>query len=739
MSFSKIKRRDFLKIMGWGGVGATLAGCDLPSTVTLEEGKEEVVSYLVPEEYVIPGVGVWYASTCQQCPSGCGIHGRVREGRVLKLEGNPESSINKGRLCQMGQAGLQAHYNPDRISKPQIRRGDSLVDATWEEVYGLIAEKTANISGGKFAWVTGSISGHQSVLLQAYLNSIGSGNHYAHETIHNAIWSKVSQDMLGDSNPRLRLDKAQSVLSFGADFLGTWSSPLHFSTEYAKFRTSPRGVLIQVEPSMSLTGANADLWVAAKPGTEGALALGIANQLVSKHGLSMAELPGSVQALIRGYSMEESVNITGIDAEQIAKIAQTLKQRAPSLVIAGASAEGHEHGYQNVAAAMVLNIILGNVGKTIESNGDFAYASMAPIKGNSQSLVSFSQAAADKRFDVVFFSGTNPLYTAPQALGLKESLANIPFKVAFSHFNDETTAMADVVLPLASGPEDWGTHVAPYQAGRGEISIQQPLMEPLSAETQGFGDILLTLLKKRKESSYEAFSDYYAFLRNAFSNIPAEHKNGASDEEFWTTVLSKGLVDVGVMATSLSAKAVDFDMPKQLGNSSALVLAPAARLGFWDGRHANLPWLQEAPDQISKVVWDSWAELHPSTAKKLDVKEGDMVKIASAQGEINVKVYVYKGVHPDVIAVPLGQGHDAGFSRYAKERGVNALAILDPKVDKMTGELAIYSTNVKVTKAAKSDDILVRFGGSETQIGRKLVATIPADVYERTEGGNNVA
>jgi len=725
--------------MGWTGAGATLAGCDMPTTVTLEEGKEDVVSYLTPEEYVIPGVGVWYASTCQQCPSACGVHGRVREGRVLKLEGNPASSINKGRLCQMGQAGLQAHYNPDRISKPKIRRGSSLVDATWEEAYGLIAEKTANISGSKFAWMSGSVSGHQSVLMQALLESIGSGNHYVHETINNAIWSKVSQDMLGDSNPRLRLDKAQSVLSFGADFLGTWNSPLHFSTEYAKFRTSPRGTLIQVEPSMSLTGANADLWVASKPGTEGALALGIANQLVSKHGLSMSGLPGDVQSLIRSYSIAETETATGIDAEEIGKIASTLKQRAPSLVLAGASAQGHEHGYQSVAAAMVLNIILGNVGKTIESNGEFAYASMAPLRGNSQSLVAFSQAAAAKRFDVAFFSGTNPVYTAPKSLGLKESLANIPFKVVFSHFNDETTAMADVVLPLATAPEDWGTHVAPYQAGVGEISIQQPLMEPLNAETKGFGDIVLTLLKKRKESAYEGFADYYAYLRNAFSSIPAEHKNGASDDDFWASVLSTGLIDVGVKESSLKVNAVTFDMPKGLGNSSSLTLAPSARLGFWDGRHANLPWLQEAPDQISKVVWDSWAELHPATATKLGVKEGDMVKISSAQGDLNVKVYVYKGVHPDVIAVPLGQGHDAGFSRYAKDRGVNSLSILDPKVDKMTGELALYSTNVKVTRAARSDDTLVRFGGSETQVGRKLVSTVPADVYERTEGGDHVA
>ena len=112
MSANEINRRSFLKLMGWSGAGVVLSGCDLPTTVTLEEGKETVVSYLVPEEYVIPGLGVYYATTCQQCSAACGIHGRVREGRVLKVEGNPESAISNGKVCQMGQAGVQGHYNP---------------------------------------------------------------------------------------------------------------------------------------------------------------------------------------------------------------------------------------------------------------------------------------------------------------------------------------------------------------------------------------------------------------------------------------------------------------------------------------------------------------------------------------------------------------------------------------------------------------------------------------------------
>ena len=162
-------------------------------------------------------------------------------------------------------------------------------------------------------------------------------------------------------------------------------------------------------------------------------------------------------------------------------------------------------------------------------------------------------------------------------------------------------------------------------------------------------------------------------------------------------------------------------------------LIPSPRLGMWDGRHANIPWLQEAPDQISKVVWDSWAEIHPKTAEKLGVKEGDYLKITSAQGTIETRVYIFKGIHPDAIAVPLGQGHTE-YGRYAKGRGVNPLKILSPVRDGKTGELAMYGTRVKVAKSGRNET-LMKLGGSDTQHGRKLVATITADVFRRTEGG----
>ncbi|WP_455375860.1 molybdopterin-containing oxidoreductase family protein [Kaarinaea lacus] len=732
----KIDRRNFLKIMGLGGAGTALGGCDLPSTVTLEEGKEEVVSYLMPEEYVIPGVGVWYATTCTQCEAGCGLHGRVREGRVLKLEGNPDSSMNNGNICMMGQAGVQGHYNPDRIKSPMIREGGQLVPATWEKAMATIQEKVSGAGQNQVAWFTGTISGHQSAILSNHLEAVNSNKHYVHETVNTSVYQSVSKDMLGESMPRLRIDKAQMILSFGADFLGTWVSPVHFAGEYAKFRKQKRrGFLATIEPKMSLTGANSDMWIPAKPGTEGVIALGIANHLVKNHGKDMSAYPAEVQALINKYDPASAANVAGVNKEQIQKLAELLVDKSPSLVLAGAPVEGQSKGYASVAAVMLLNDLLGNVGKTIESQGNFPFKQLQAKTGGTGGLFDFVQAAKNKQLSAVFFYGTNPKYTAPAAIGFDSALNDIPLKVAISQFPDETTMAADVVLPATSYLEDWGTHVAAYQSEQSAIGMQQPLMEKLYADTRGFGDIVLDMLKATKKDVYSAFGDYYAYLKNAHSAMPASLKpQGASEKEAWNAVLQSGMIKVASAKGSLAAKVPSFTDPAPAGGDSkyGFHFVASARLGLWDGRHANIPWLQEAPDQISKLVWDSWAELHPQTAEKLGIKHGSIINVESEHGSVKVQAVVIKSIHPDVIAIPMGQGHEE-FGRYAKGRGVNPLKLLNPTKEEKTGELAMYATRVNASSTGQKD-VVVRLGASDTQAGRRLVVTVPVDQYQRTEG-----
>jgi len=291
------------------------------------------------------------------------------------------------------------------------------------------------------------------------------------------------------------------------------------------------------------------------------------------------------------------------------------------------------------------------------------------------------------------------------------------------------------VLPAASYLEDWGTHVAAYQPEQQAIGVQQPLMEKLYADTRGLGDIVLELLKGVNNDIYKNFPDYYAYLKNAHSALPAAYKKtGAKDDDAWNYSLQKGMIKVTSGKKALSAKPVAFADPAPAQNDSKYTyqLVPSARLGLWDGRHANLPWLQEAPDQISKVVWGSWAEIHPATAKQLGIKHGSIIKVESEHGSVTVQAVLIKSVHPDVIAIPMGQGHD-DYGRYAKGRGVNPLKILNPAKEAKTGGLAMYATRVNVSSTGKSE-VVVRLGASDTQVGRRFVITVPVDQYNRTEG-----
>jgi len=728
MMDSSFDRRDFLKVLGWGGTATALGGCGFTSN---EDGKETVVSYSEPTDYMIPSIAVYYNSTCAQCDAGCNIKGRVREGRVLKLEGNPDSAINRGKLCGLGQAGVQHHYNPDRVREPLLRNGDQGETITWEQAYALIAEKLNGASGEQIAFLSGGVSGHLKVLLGNYLDSIGSKNHFVYEAVAPAVVRAANKKSYGVEMPRFSINKAKVVLSFGADFLGAWISPVHFSQQYAQFRkgvNGQRGVLIQVESKMTLTGANADRWLAVRPGTEGILALGIIHAL----GAAGVKLSGDVAAAVKGYDPARVSKDTGVSAEQIDKIAALLKQRTPSLVLAGGAAEGYAHGSQNAAAINLLNQVLGNVGKTVEAAAVVPFPQMSPATGNTAALQALNQGLAAGKYKVLFNYAANPVFTAPGALKFKDNLAKADFKVAFTHYLDETALQADLVLPLDSALEDWGTQVPEYMAEGAQISIQQPLMEKLHANTRGMGDILLALVKQRRSEDYKAYEDYYAYLRDALlKNKGALGGNGVDDDIFWNDTLTKGIIKLGGTGKALSGKtgAAGLALPAPAGIDAQypLQLIPSVNASLRDGRHTNQPWLQESPDPLTTIVWDSWVEIHPKKAAELGIVEGDIVEVASKSGSVKVQAYLFPGIHPDAISIPLGRGHEA-MGRYAKGYGVNPFHILDAVFDKETGELAMHETRVKLSKTGERVIVIKDEGPvGGKQMGKKIAASLSTD------------
>ena len=567
-----------------------------------------------------------------------------------------------------------------------------------------------------------------------YMDSIGSKNHFVYEAIGPAVVRAANKKSYGVEMPRFNISKAKVVLSFGADFLGAWVSPVNFSQQYAQFRKGmdghQRGVLVQIESKMTITGANADRWLVVRPGTEGILALGIINTL----GTQGVKLPGEIAAAVKGYDKERVSSDTGVSAEQIDKIVALLKARTPSLVLAGSAAEGYAHGSQNAAAINMLNQVLGNVGKTIEAAAVVPFPQMAPETGNSAALKKLNDGLAAGKYKVLFSYAANPVFTAPGAMKFKDNMAKAGFKVAFAHYLDETAIEADLVLPLDSPLEDWGTRVPEYMAEDAQINIQQPLMENLHPDTRGMGDILLALIKQRRPEEYKKFDDFYGYLRAAVLQNKAALGGGAvaDNDVFWNETLSKGIIKLGgakhaSLSVKSSAAGLSLPAPAAIDAQYPLQLIPSVNGSLRDGRNANEPWLQESPDPLTTIVWDSWVEIHPRKAAELGIVEGDIVEVTSKSGSVKVQVYVFPGIHPDAISIPLGRGHEA-MGRYAKGYGVNPYQMLDMVFDKETGELALHETRVKISKTGQRV-IVVKDEGpvGGNQEGQKIVPLMSTD------------
>ena len=739
-----VQRRDFLRVLGWGGASASVGACGFTS---IDSGVETVKSYVEPEDFNIPGIAVYYASTCTQCEALCGVVGRVRDGRVLKLEGNPASGINQGKLCGLGQASVQHHYNPDRLRAPLMRQDGGLKPVSWTDAMATLLDKSAATKDGRFAFLTGPVSGHLKVLVRNTTESLGSNQHFTYDPLSTRVNRAAADQLFGAESPRLLLDQAHLIVSFGADFLDTWVSPVHFAGQYARFRrasdSKPRGVLVQIEPRMTLTGANADRWIAIRPGSEGVLALGLANALLTGKSAASVAVPPAIATAAAAFDKTRVAAETGVSEEVFDRLVRLLRERAPSVVLSGPSAEGHVHGSSNAQAILALNWVLGNVGKTVLLPPKLPFPQIAPESGDTASLQQFTAGLAAGKFDTVFLHDVNPVYSAPAFLKYKEIFPKAGFKVVFAQYLDETAREADLVLPVDSALEDWGTHLPAYQPEGLELTLQQPLMERLYPDgTRSVGDVLLELLKRRRPEEYKGFADYYAYLRAALlRNRSAFVDAPGDDEQFWTEALSKGVLRVNAQEQHVPAKAANVELDFAGATQAAdaqypFRLAPAVRASLRDGRNANLPWMQETPDTLTTIVWDSWAEVHPATAKRLGIVDGDILEVASASGSLKVQAYVFPGIHPDVIGVPLGQGHES-MGRYADGRGANPFRILDPVFDRKTGELAMYATRVRVTKTGARGHVVKdegwKSGNLKTQAGRKLVVTVAADKAKLSE------
>jgi len=702
---STIDRRRFLSVLGISGAGAAvLSGCSTDRV-------QKLIPYLVQSEDQVPGVATWYASTCSECAAGCGLHVKTREGRAIKLEGNPEHPVNRGKLCSRGQAALQGLYNPGRLKAPMARTaGGGFQEITWDDAIQRLAAKLG-AAGGKVAVISGAGRGTLSDLLADWTAALG-GRLVRYQPFDYEPMRAANKAVFGrDELPAHDFARARYVLSFGADFLETWLAPVENQRGFAEshgFHDGRMAKHVAFAPRMSLTGQNADEWHAIRPGSEAALALALANLLVTEHGAAAGSLAGSLAA----FTAESAAKESGLPAEAIRRIAGEFAAAKPSLAVAGGVASQHRGAVEACAAVNVLNWVAGNIGQTVRFGADLEAGDGAAALDALGSALDGGQVA------VLLVHEANPLYAVPRSAGFAARFAKAGFKVSTSPYLDETAAQCDLLLPDHHGIERWDD----ARPRAGVVSLMQPVMEPVF-KTMATGDVLLKTAQKAG-GALARFNapTYEAYLKARWAEF-AKAQGQADAEGFWRAALQRGGVFTAPPAVEVQPvpgftpayTAPAFD------GTGEFYFAPHVSSFLHDGRGANKPWLLENPDPVTKITWQSWVEVHPATAARIDVRNGEILRLTSPQGTIEVPVYVYPGLHPEVLSVPLGFGHTE-YGAYAKGRGVNALDLVaskpgQPFVPYLSARVSVQKTGT-YRKLASTE-------GNPRQLGRGIAEAMP--------------
>jgi anaerobic selenocysteine-containing dehydrogenase/Fe-S-cluster-containing dehydrogenase component len=730
---SELNRRDFLKIIGLAGTTAA-AGCSSESGRTL-------IPYIIPPEEIIPGEATWYASTCRECPAGCGLLAKNRDGRVIKVEGNPLHPINQGRLCARGQASVQGFYNPDRIRGPLKRTARGRLDPiTWKEAENLLGQKVREIAdkgkGERIAFITQLTRGTLTDLISLWLSETGARgpllprfpNLHEYEPLSYEPLRAANETVFGmDGIPTYHIDQADLLISFGADFLETWLSPVEYTRKFTAFREPKNGrknPFVYVGPRLSLTGANADRWISVPPGTEYLIAMGLMLLLLDE-----APFPANQKAALRqiteGFSLEAIINKTGVKLQTLRAFADDFAKARRPLALAGGLSLSGPHSTEAAISANLLSSIFPGNQETIDFNG-LSSLSALPRAREMKGVV---ERMTRGEVDLLLLHNANPVFSLPASWSALKAIKSVPFIVSFSPVLDETSEHAHLCLPTHSSLESWGD----YSPKNGVWGFMQPVMGPLF-DTRHLGDILLSSGKNFGDPKMYPWQDFFHLLQTVWRQKARRIDPQSSFEDFWVEALKKGGVwkspEKNPVKTPLHS--IHFRFPKPVpseGTDKELQLIAYPTLQFFDGREANRPWLQELPDPLTQITWGNWLEIHPETAKRLKVKKGDLILLESPSGSFEIPAYPYSGIHPGTVAIPIGQGHTS-YGRFADNKTPNPLQLLGLHPDMFSGAMAGSAIPVTIKKTGKSSP-LANTDGSLSQHGREIARTILHDQYQK--------
>jgi MoCo/4Fe-4S cofactor protein with predicted Tat translocation signal len=628
-------RRDFLKALGFGLGAVTLAACN-PAPVT------KSIPYLVKPEEIVPGIPNYYTSTFK----GHSVLVKTREGRPIKIEGNPNCILSRGKLSAQGQASVLDLYDVSKLKGPAYN-GNS---TTWAQLDQYVKGELNKIqAGGKKIHIVSSTINSPSTkaVISDFITAYPNSKHVQVDAISYTGILKANENSFGVASiPRYRFDNADLIVSFGADFLGSWISPVEYNRQYVSNRnnTSLKNKKmsrhIQFESGMSLTGTNADTRITLKPSEEGIALMNLYNALGGT-------LAGS-KKLANNPNADKAIMLV---AKELAQA------KGRGLVVCGSN---------DVSTQILVNAInslIGSYGTTIDlANASYQYA------GNDAEFVEFINEMKRGEVGAVFFLNTNPAYDYVNAKEFSDALAKVQLRVSFADRQDETASLCQIVAPVHHYLESW----ADANPVEGYYTIGQPTINPVNDTRYAEEGLLIW--------SNNAVKDFYQYLQNNW-NTNILSKAGST----WKELLQKGSVNLGEKAASAGTFSRDLNAVAQTiisqsnalakGGENAVELNVYENVAVGDGKVANNPWLQELPDPVSKVTWDNYVAIAPKYAQSLGINEFDLVEVKTDKYSLTLPVLLQPGQAVGTVSIALGYGRSKA-GKAAAEVGKNAFPFL---------------------------------------------------------------
>ena len=583
-----LSRRHFIKILGLGSL-AFAPGCD-------SRPEKNLFSYVQAPEDMVTGKATWYASTCRECPAGCGILAKNKEGRVIKVEGNPLHPVNLGKLCMRGQAAVQGVYHPDRMRRPLLKKGDGWQALSFQEAEAFLKEKVdeaAQKGENRVHMLTEVVGQTLSNLFDEALKNWKSQPPHIFEPFAYEALKTANQKVFGvDGLASYNMEEADFLLSFGADFLETWLSPVEYGRKFKQSHAvhgRQKGFFVHVSPYQSLTGANADLWLSCNPDAELAVCLGLIREILqsgSRKGLP-PELIAALKDISSPFTKEKVADLSCVDVNLYGKLSTRLRQaRKPLVLGTGTGASGANNLRVNMAANL-LNALL-DPGLNLL---DFALRHSVQKAAKRSEAIALFEKLGHSPEGVLLLNNVNPVFSLPSSDAVaKVFKQDTLFTVSFANFMDETAQLANLIFPVSLPLETWDE----YSGTTGIVSVVQPAMAGLTGSPR-LGDLFLRLAHGGPAKNFQE----YLSLRLSASGL-------LKDRMDWVHMLQEGGLFRNVPSEApalqwISAEEVrsafgrlSFPKPADF----TFVAAPSLR--FFDGRGANRPWLCEVPDPLTK-------------------------------------------------------------------------------------------------------------------------------------------